>query len=56
MSQNNHLDPTIIVIFGAGGDLTWRKLVPALYQVFEKLVIFTVIMAPIYAMIPHISC
>jgi glucose-6-phosphate 1-dehydrogenase len=25
-------DPTILVIFGAGGDLTWRKLVPALYN------------------------
>ena len=32
MPQNNHLEPTIIVIFGAGGDLTWRKLVPALYN------------------------
>jgi glucose-6-phosphate 1-dehydrogenase len=26
--------PTIIVIVGAGGDLTWRKLVPALYDLF----------------------
>ena len=26
------------------------------YQVFEKLVVFTVIMIPIYAMFPHISC
>jgi glucose-6-phosphate 1-dehydrogenase len=26
------LEPTVIVIFGAGGDLTWRKLVPALYR------------------------
>ena len=25
-------DPTILVIFGGGGDLTWRKLVPALYD------------------------
>jgi glucose-6-phosphate 1-dehydrogenase len=25
-------DPTIFVIFGAGGDLTWRKLIPALYN------------------------
>jgi glucose-6-phosphate 1-dehydrogenase len=25
-------DPTVIVIFGAGGDLTWRKLIPALYH------------------------
>ena len=24
--------PTILVIFGAAGDLTWRKLVPALYN------------------------
>jgi glucose-6-phosphate 1-dehydrogenase len=28
--------PTTIVIFGASGDLTWRKLVPALYQNFLK--------------------
>jgi glucose-6-phosphate 1-dehydrogenase len=32
MSQNSRLEPTIIVIFGAGGDLAWRKLVPALYD------------------------
>jgi len=25
-------DPAIFVIFGAGGDLTWRKLIPALYN------------------------
>jgi glucose-6-phosphate 1-dehydrogenase len=24
--------PTVLVIFGAGGDLAWRKLVPALYN------------------------
>jgi glucose-6-phosphate 1-dehydrogenase len=28
--------PTSLVIFGASGDLTWRKLVPALYQNFLK--------------------
>src|SRR5579862_7751442 len=28
--------PTSIVIFGASGDLTQRKLVPALYQLFRK--------------------
>ncbi len=28
------LEPTVIVIFGAGGDLTWRKLIPALYGLF----------------------
>jgi glucose-6-phosphate 1-dehydrogenase len=27
-------EPTAIVITGAGGDLTWRKLVPALYDLF----------------------
>lgn len=26
--------PTQLVIFGAGGDLTWRKLVPALYNLY----------------------
>ncbi|GFE60044.1 glucose-6-phosphate dehydrogenase [Geobacter sp. AOG2] len=28
------LEPTILVIFGAGGDLTWRKLIPALYNLY----------------------
>ncbi len=28
--------PITIVIFGASGDLTWRKLVPALYNNFKK--------------------
>ena len=28
--------PTGIVIFGATGDLTWRKLIPALYNNFKK--------------------
>lgn len=32
MSQNSKLEPTIIVIFGASGDLTSRKLAPALYN------------------------
>lgn len=32
MPRNSKLEPTIIVIFGAGGDLTWRKLVPALFN------------------------
>ncbi|HSN89179.1 MAG TPA: hypothetical protein VL025_20610, partial [Thermoanaerobaculia bacterium] len=27
-------DPTVFVIFGGGGDLTWRKLVPALYNLW----------------------
>jgi glucose-6-phosphate 1-dehydrogenase len=32
MDYAHELVPTIIVIFGAAGDLTWRKLVPALYS------------------------
>ena len=32
MTDQAKLDPSILVIFGAGGDLTWRKLVPALYN------------------------
>jgi glucose-6-phosphate 1-dehydrogenase len=32
MPNNAQLEPTIIVIFGAGGDLTRRKLIPALYN------------------------
>jgi glucose-6-phosphate 1-dehydrogenase len=32
MSAEIHLPPTALVIFGAAGDLTWRKLVPALYS------------------------
>jgi glucose-6-phosphate 1-dehydrogenase len=34
MSSNNNMEPAILVIFGAGGDLTWRKLIPALYNLF----------------------
>jgi len=34
MYDSMHPGPTILVIFGAGGDLTWRKLVPALYNLF----------------------
>ena len=28
--------PTSIIIFGASGDLTWRKLIPALYNNYKK--------------------
>ncbi len=31
MAENMQIDPAVIVIFGASGDLTQRKLVPALY-------------------------
>ncbi|HRW10594.1 MAG TPA: glucose-6-phosphate dehydrogenase [Caldilineaceae bacterium] len=35
--MNNHTvkaKPAVLVIFGAGGDLTWRKLLPAIYNLF----------------------
>jgi glucose-6-phosphate 1-dehydrogenase len=34
MSPDNRPRPTIFVIFGIGGDLAWRKLIPALYNLF----------------------
>ena len=30
-------EPIVMIIFGAGGDLTWRKLIPALYNLFLGL-------------------
>jgi len=32
MTTEPKLSPVALVIFGADGDLTWRKLVPALYN------------------------
>ena len=34
MNDRERTEPTVFVIFGAGGDLTWRKLVPALYNLY----------------------
>ncbi len=34
MRSDAHLDPSVVVIYGIGGDLAWRKLVPALYKLF----------------------
>ncbi len=34
MAIKDHPEPTIFVIFGGGGDLTWRKLVPALFSLY----------------------
>lgn len=34
MQNKPQLPPTTLVIFGAAGDLTWRKLTPALYDLF----------------------
>jgi len=33
--SNDQLEPTVIVIFGGAGDLTWRKLVPALFDLSQ---------------------
>jgi len=34
MTADSRPRPTLFVIFGIGGDLTWRKLIPALYNLF----------------------
>ncbi|MEO6833959.1 MAG: glucose-6-phosphate dehydrogenase [Chitinophagaceae bacterium] len=34
MEENEKIDASVIVIYGGGGDLTWRKLMPALYNLF----------------------
>ncbi len=34
MENNNLPAPALLIIYGAGGDLTWRKLMPALYDQF----------------------
>lgn len=34
--MNTTCEPTSLIIFGASGDLTWRKLIPALYNNFKK--------------------
>jgi hypothetical protein len=35
-SGQGQIDPAIIVIFGASGDLTQRKLIPALYTLYAE--------------------
>src|SRR5665213_3900358 len=35
MKPNVQLEPTVFVIFGGAGDLTWRKLVPALFDLSQ---------------------
>ena len=32
--QKNNTDPQALIIFGANGDLCWRKLIPALYNLY----------------------
>jgi len=34
MESNRIPDPSTIIIFGAAGDLTWRKLIPAIYDLY----------------------
>jgi glucose-6-phosphate 1-dehydrogenase len=34
MEAKKQAGPTIVVIFGATGDLTWRKLIPGLYNLY----------------------
>ena len=36
MKVNDGLEPTVFVIFGGAGDLAWRKLVPALFDLFQN--------------------
>jgi len=36
-STNGQLQPTIFAIFGGSGDLTWRKLVPSLFDLYQDL-------------------
>src|ERR1022692_3159229 len=35
MKTNDQLEPTVFVIVGGAGDLTWRKLVPALFDLSQ---------------------
>jgi glucose-6-phosphate 1-dehydrogenase len=35
VKTNDQLEPTVFVIFGGAGDLTWRKLVPALFDLSQ---------------------
>ena len=36
MDASKRPGPTVVVIFGGGGDLAWRKLVPALYDLYRE--------------------
>ena len=35
LKASDQLEPTVFVIFGGAGDLTWRKLVPALFDLSQ---------------------
>lgn len=34
METDAHQNPTVLVLFGGGGDLAWRKLIPALFNLY----------------------
>jgi glucose-6-phosphate 1-dehydrogenase len=34
MESNDSSKPTLLVLFGCGGDLAWRKLIPALFHLY----------------------
>jgi glucose-6-phosphate 1-dehydrogenase len=36
MKTNEQLEPNVFVIFGGAGDLTWRKLIPALFDLSQS--------------------
>src|SRR5476649_599586 len=35
LKTTDQIEPTIFVIFGGAGDLTWRKLIPALFDLSQ---------------------
>lgn len=39
LARTRATEPCVVVIFGASGDLTWRKLVPALYRLADESLI-----------------
>jgi len=36
VNPNDQLEPTVFVVFGGAGDLAWRKLIPALFDLFQE--------------------
>src|SRR5438309_9821617 len=34
MERNHALAPAILIVFGASGDLAWRKLIPAIFNLY----------------------
>ena len=44
MKTTDQLEPNIFVIFGGAGDLTWRKLMPALFDLSQRSRVFRLIL------------